>query len=323
MALQGPGDIHRLRAEISRLDGILGERTRFLEGRRQWLREQVATRVGRLRPLRRLSAEEMGAWLAGRSLAGVDGSCNLVGGSYPHYVAVMAAVGRTTRGEEAWAWEVWSPLDRDERLGEDADEMARRRALSALEARVAAQVLERYSPRLLLVDGPLVRLRIEAEQEWENLFAQARRRRTLPVGVIESVGTSVVASLLGELLPPSWRGAFDRELLWGLLEPGELLTVEHPHRPGLRTCFMRAGQDPAPTGLDFPTMVPADENLDTVADVLYTLTPQGGRGIPLWIDLVDARVRIEDHVVRALVESGISRENWLRFLASRRERRPF
>ncbi|MEW6400138.1 MAG: hypothetical protein AB1503_13445, partial [Bacillota bacterium] len=83
------------------------------------------------------------------------------------------------------------------------------------------------------------------------------------------------------------------------------------------------GQDPAPTGLDFPTMVPADENLDAVADVLYTLTPQGGRGIPLWIDLVDARVRLEDHVVRALVESGISRENWLRFLASRRERRPF
>ena len=321
--VQGPGDIHRLREEIARLDAILGERTRFLEGHRQWLRERVAARVGRLRPLRRLSAEQIREWLGGRSLAGVDGSCNLVGGPYPHYVAVMAAVARTTRGEEVWAWQVWSPLDRGERLGEEADEMARRRALSALEARVAAEALERYSPRLLLVDGPLVRLRIEAEREWENLFAQARRQGTLPVGVIESVGTSVVASLLGDDLPPPWRGAFDRELLWGLLEPGEMLTVEHPHRPGLRTCFMRASQDPAPTGLDFPALVPADENLEMVADVLYTLTPRGGRGIPLWVDLVDARVRIEDHVVRALVESGISRENWLRFLASRRERRPY
>jgi hypothetical protein len=321
--VHGPDDIHRLGEEIARLDTVLGERARFLAARRQWLRERIAARVGRLRTLRCLSADQVREWLEGRSLAGVDGSCNLVGGPYPHYVAVMAAVARTTRGEEVWAWQVWSPLDREERLGEEADEMARRRALSALEARVAAQALERYSPRLLLVDGPLVRLRIEAEQEWEELFSRARRQGTLPVGVIESVGTSLVASLLGEDLPPSWRGAFDRELLWGLLEPGEMLTVEHPHRPGLRTCFMRAGQDPAPTGLDFPAMVPADENLETVADVLYTLTPRGGRGIPLWIDLVDARVRLEDHVVRALVESGISRENWLRFLASRRERRPY
>jgi len=305
------------------LEGLLAERSRFLLARREWLRERLATRVGRLRPLRRLSPGELQAWLGGRSLAGVDGSCNLVGGSYPHYVAVMAAVARTTRGEEAWAWQVWSPLNSDEHLGEEADEMARRRALSALEARVAAQALEQYSPRLLLVDGPLVRLRIEAQEEWEALFRQAHRQRTLPVGVIESVGTSLVAAQLREDLPAAWRGAFDREILWGLLEPGEMLFVEHPHRPGLRTCFMRAGLDPAPTGLDFPALVPVGEDLDTVADVLFTLTPQGGRGIPLWIDLVDARVRIEDRVVRAVVESGISRENWLRFLASRRERRPF
>lgn len=318
-----------LRAELARLDLRLRERAGWLRSRREKLRSFLAERVGELRPLRRLTAVELRAWLGERPLVGVDGSSNVVGGSYPHYVALLAALAQSTDGRQTWSWQVWSPLLTEERLGQDSDEIARRQALTVLEAGVAARALSEFHPRLLLMDGPLVRFRIEAPQPWEDLSRLARQEGAVLVGVIESVGTALLASLLAEELPPSWRTAYDRELLWGLLEPGEMLVVQPPHKPGLRTCFLRPGSDPTPVGLDFPALLPwegpgkAYSDVVRVAEVLYTLTPAGGRGVPLWLDLVDARVRLNDRMARALVEGGLSRETWWQFLASKREARPF
>ncbi|HHY93845.1 MAG TPA: DNA double-strand break repair nuclease NurA [Firmicutes bacterium] len=313
-----------LRRELAHVQLVLDERAQFLRAQRHRLRALLGEKVGKLRRLRRLEPAALGEWLGGRPVAGVDGSCNSVGAAYPHYITLLVAAARCTTGQETWVYRVWSPLTSGEARGQEADDMARRHALSVLEAQVAEEALTRFQPRLLLVDGPLVRLRIEAQEEWEALFRQALAQQVILVGVIESVGTSLLAPLLGEVLPPTWADAHDRELLWGLLEPGEMLTVAHPHKPGLRSCFLRPSLDPAPVGLDFPALAPwPGTDIETVADVLYTLTPEKGRGIPVWVDLVDSLVRLDDRLVEALVAGGISRENWLRFFAPKRARRPF
>ena len=55
--------------------------------------------------------------------------------------------------------------------------------------------------------------------------------------------------------------------------------------------------------------------------MIYTLTPEQGRGIPYWLDIVDNQVRVTNPLVQTLVEQYIDPEIRHRILMLKRNDR--
>lgn len=139
--------------------------------------------------------------------------------------------------------------------------------------------------------------------------------------------------MLGDQAPQGWRNRLDGDLLWGMLEYGEVLEVSRAAKgtapmgngPGdaeempIRTWFMRSARDPGVVGLDM--LDEQVQSMGRIADYLFTLSPADGRGIPIWLDIVDREVRlthVEMEAYAQLLEPQIQR-----VFASKRDARFF
>lgn len=63
------------------------------------------------------------------------------------------------------------------------------------------------------------------------------------------------------------------------------------------------------------------EYLEEMARLVFTLTPENSRGVPLWLDIVDKEVKISDDILRALMELYMDRGIYERFFISERDKR--
>ncbi|MFZ5814151.1 MAG: DNA double-strand break repair nuclease NurA [Bacillota bacterium] len=286
-------------------------------GSREFRRKLLSERVGRIRRLNRLSGPDLEHFLGGRTLVGVDGSVNSFGGPYPHYVDFLRAMAKPSAGEAIVLKELHSPLPgEDDRAPERRnDQEIRQQKLAALEVRAAVEAAQRHQPppAMILMDGPLVRFDMRARESFTALRNVVVKKDILLTGCIENIESRVISTLLGDEAPAAWRGRYDTDLLWETLEPGEVLEVSRPakglahHRPEgeegaapIRTWFMRASLAPGVVGLEMLEEQVA--RMGRVADYLYTITPQDGRGIPVWIDLVDREVRLTDVELEAYLQ---------------------
>ncbi len=285
-------------------------------GTREERRSLLAGQVGRLRPLRRLSNEELQTAHGGRPLVGVDGSLNTFGGQYPHYVDFLRALAKPSVGEPVVLKAIHSPIpgQEDVETARRNDQEVRQQKLAALEVAAALAIAERQqpSPSMILMDGPLVRFDMRARESFLTLRNSVGRNEILLIGCIENIESRVISTLLGDHAPPTWRNRYDSDLLWETLEVGEVLEVARPvkgvnHSSGeeeqaapIRTWFMRSSLDPAVIGLEMLEEQVGD--MSRVADYLYTITPTDGRGIPIWLDIVDREVRLTQVELEAYVE---------------------
>lgn len=294
------------------------------------LRALLRAHVGEIRSMRRLGDEELERLRQAGGVAAVDGSVNYVGAGFPHYVAMLQAVARSSAGgESVRCGDAHTPLLDEELVGHRGPDLvegafldARKRSarLAALELEAAAGALERFRPRVFLFDGSLVRFRIEAGHAWEEFRRQARAGGVLVAGVIEEVGTRLVAERLARAGCPA-RG-YDRDLLFGVLDHGEMLDVGGPEaKKGRRTCLLRSSLDPQVVGMDVPEE--QEEDPIELASLVFTLTPRSGRGIPLWLDIVDSEARITDEMAEALVAACVDPLVVKRLFGSKRRGRPY
>lgn len=277
--------------------------------------------LGIFRQCRKLQGNELLEISQKGPVAGVDGSTNTAGGPHPYCITLQRALakGCGPRGHEISRAQALSPLLWDEPVSEEDYRRQVKENLALLEAQVALKYIEEFSPSALLIDGSLVRLKIEAQGVWEDLRELALSRGTVPVGVVEGISTSVIADALRGKLPPNFFLGEDWELLTGILKVGEVLEV----RPGLfkegfRTFFARFSPDPKPIGIDL--LEEQQTELSTLQDLLYTMTPNKGRGIPLWLDIVDEKVKITDNMVEGLMKTYLG-EAHFEFILEKRRRR--
>lgn len=301
-------------------------------GSREARRSLLAERVGRIRPLRRLVGQELKQFLGGRPLVGVDGSINTFGGPYPHYVDFLRAMAKPSVGDALVVKEIHSPIPGEEDPRRN-DQEVRQQKLAALEVTAAVQAAERFEPGLILMDGPLVRFDMRARESFSTLRNFVSKKGILLIGCIENIESRVIATLLGDEAPQAWRGRYDADLLWDTLDPGEVLEVSRPvkgqaNRLGeeaeeqaapIRTWFMRSALSPGVVGLEMLEEQAGD--MGRVADYLYTLTPPDGRGIPIWIDIVDREVRLTDVELEAYLQ--LLDANLKRIFTAKREARIF
>ncbi len=299
------------------------------EARGSWeARRRKAREKGSFFPLRRLSSGEIQEFFRGSSLVGVDGSLNTFGAAFPYTVTFFRALARSCRtgaeGKRFWAHRIFSPLLPEHRAkveekvkaGLDPEEaLARLRweTLAALEAEAGRRALEEEHPRLLLWDGAFARLEAHAPLVWEELKSCALSRRTLLLGVTEEIATSSFRDLGAGMMA-------DREILYSLLRPGEGFQLREEGREEVGRVYVRLASHPQVIAVDYLPEQRGD--LATALNFLYTITPEHGRGFPLWLDIVDAEVRITRDQVEVLIANYLDpavTELFLRPLRARRD----
>lgn len=277
--------------------------------------------VGKFRKIEKWPSKKLKEWLRGGTLVGVDGSVNSTPGSYPHTLSFFQALAKGTSGEEYWAAELYTPLlepDEDGVDGRLAREANRRGTiLSGLEMDVALEAIQKWSPRVVMMDGSLLHFRIDDADRWSYLVEEALKRDILLVGVSEEIGTSSLARLL---FPhhPAWS---DRDLFYGVLEVGEVYEAkeELDTNGQLWKSVLRSSVSPQPIGVD--GLVEQEKYRGELIRLVYTLTPRQGRGIPFWLDIIDTQVRVTDPLVKAMVEKYIDPDLQHRLLLPKRSER--
>lgn len=314
------------------IDAFSESRLGSKEERRRWLEEHV----GPIRRLRRLVGRELEGFLGGRPLVGVDGTLNTFGGAFPHYLDLMRAIAKPSTGEPVVLKAMHCPLPPgdldDEVVAVQKDQELRQQKLATLEAQVALAAAESIRPGILLMDGPLVRFDMRTKNTFSVLQQKVLDGKIMLAGCIENIESRVIPTMMAEETPPGWQNRYDRDILWGVLEMGEVLEVRRPVKgqsgalkPGepeptpVRTWFLRTATDPGVTGLE---MLEAQaDQMGALADYLYTITPPDGRGMPLWLDIVDREVRLTDVELSAYLD--LLDPQWKRVFMTKRSARIF
>jgi hypothetical protein len=316
------------------------------EGQRAWpskeeVRSYLGKKVGRIKKVTPLTGEEVARAAGGRPLVGVDGSVIGYGSGFPHSLYLFRALAASTFSsldDSITKVDIFypaSPAHRreiEQRLEETATEGREitpemavsqivRERLARLEIEAAIAALKEYNPFLLLLDGGFLRYRELAPGEWEEYRKLSLAKEGFSVGVIEEIGTFDLArDLLAEKgLTPGYSS--DREVLFGVFEPGEWLQV-YPkvrYKKGYYTCFARPGGHPQAVAYDF--FPEHREGVEKIMGLLFSLIPQGGRGIPWWLDQIDRAVRISRREVELLADTCLDRLVRERLFIPQRERR--
>ncbi|WP_368502906.1 DNA double-strand break repair nuclease NurA [Alkalihalophilus sp. As8PL] len=302
------------------LKGIYAHSTNNKEIIRQKLQESGTY----FRQMESISIETMSKWLNGREIAAVDGSVNQTKGQPPHLLYLFQALGKTISGYECRDSDIYTPLlDAKEESEEGSSSInMRSHLLAKLELQVASQLIEERDIGFLMMDGALYHYRIDAPEEWEHLRGLAIEKDVLLVGVSEEITTENLIKLpafSAEAIRPH---TYDRDLLFGILNRGEMIFIEAiQQKAGLSSSWIRPSSAPSMTGFDL--LVEQTDKRDLVSDLIYTLTPKDGRGIPFWLDYVDRDVRVTDRLVEALVEQYIDPEIKQRLFIQKRQDRPY
>jgi len=289
---------------------------------RQTTRELIQRKgIGKYHMSKKLSKDELSKIGDCGGIAGVDGSTNTSKGYYPYLITVQQALAKSSRGngKDIFLSDAFSPLTQEEIIPEEDYRKRVKQNLAYMEIQAALLALKEFKPKILLMDGSLVRLKIEAPELWEKLKNEAFSRETILVGVVENISTAIISSCLKDELSDLLSYALDWELLFGILNVGEALEMA----PGLfkddfTTCFMRPSQDPQPIGLDLPQE--QSYYMRQVQDLVYTLAPADGRGIPLWLDIIDRQVRITDAMMEVLINTYLG-EDYAKYLLPKRNER--
>lgn len=273
--------------------------------------------------------QELKSWLQDGTVAACDGSRVEYGPFYPHTVILQRAMAISSNSKETITEiKCYSPLLPE--AAEEIEQLARQkmismaeayprwvqRKLAALEVKAAAEAIRLWKPRLMLMDGGL--LLFDTLPGWNELTAMADENGTMLVGVIEEIATAELAPRL-HLSQPR---LYDRELLYGLLNRGEVFIIDE-HRPikkEYRTAFTRFSSRPAAAACDFLPGT-SDEDIVNCLHLLYATTGGTGRGIPFLVDLVDRKVRLSRQEGEIILKMGLSAATYEKFFSSQRSSR--
>lgn len=320
-----------LKEKISNLNTLLGEKYRdILAIRKVDLRSFIDKNIGEIKIIEKLEKDHLCCYEKKGGIVGVDGSNNKVGGAYPHFVEVYQSLAKSTlyKDEPLVRTDIYTPLygTQDENPLENTEKMIednRNIKLSTLEVEVALDSIEKHKPYVILMDGGLIRYNIYAQEKWLELRNRCEEKGIILIGVIKDIKTSIIGDMMKKHNPSIKEVFYDRELLFGQLDYGEIILIKdeaNKKEPeGYASAFIRSSLAPSVIGMDI--LDTQREYLEEMARLVFTLTPENSRGVPLWLDIVDKEVKISDDILRALMERYMDRGIYERFFISERDKR--
>lgn len=320
-----------LKDKVKNLNTVLNEKYKdVLSLNKRDLRDFITQNVGQIKTMKKLDKNLLMDYEKKGGIVGVDGSNNKIGGAYPHFVEIYQALAKSTKIKEnqlfltdlyspLYTEEIENPLENSERIIEEN----RNIKLSTLEVEVAIESVKRDKPFAVLMDGGLIRYNIYAYDKWLELRSICEEEGIILVGVIKDIKTSIIGDTMRERDVNINHVFYDRELLFGQLDFGEMIViydeVNKKGNQGYSSVFLRSSLQPTVIGMD---ILDSQRNyIEEMANLVFTLTPENSRGVPLWLDIVDKEVKISDDLIRALMERYLDRDVYERFFVSERDKR--
>ncbi|HLS53156.1 MAG TPA: DNA double-strand break repair nuclease NurA [Tissierellaceae bacterium] len=294
------------------------------------LRRFIKENIGTIKSMEKLDNKHLALYEAKGGIVGVDGSNNRIGGAYPHFVEAYQGLAKSTlhKNEPLILADIYSPLnpEQEENPLEDDEnivEETRNIKLATIEVEVALASIERFRPYAIMMDGGLIRYNIYAYDRWMELRNKCEDEGILLIGVIKDIKTSIIGDKMRELNPNMEEYFYDKELLFGQLSYGELILIDdqvNKKSPeGYASAFLRSSLAPNVIGMDI--LDSQKQHMEEMARLVFTLTPENSRGVPLWLDMIDKEVKISDEIMKALMERYMDRGIYERFFVSERDRR--
>ncbi|MGB9866664.1 MAG: DNA double-strand break repair nuclease NurA [Bacillota bacterium] len=320
--------VEGLHGKLQGIAGYLGQRTAKAPDRRT-LRSLVKAKIGEIC--------FVGDWepMWEYKLVGVDGSTAGVGAGTSR-LDVVSAVAMCAGGPKVAKFDVvCSVLPQHV---EQAKELASSRnmpmemgyellvkaRMAALECLACGELMSQLGGHMSLVvmDGGFLRYESLCPSEWRSLTEVLGHPPVMLVGVIEEVGTFEVARMVAQVLGTEWPSN-DRELLFGLLEPGECIMVrqELAFKGDYYTVFARLSDHPQPVAIDFLRRDADPYTVKKVVSTLYHITSRSSRGVPLWLDVVDQEARLSERDIWAVVTTYLGQEVLEKLFLPHRSRR--
>ncbi|MDI6601609.1 MAG: DNA double-strand break repair nuclease NurA [Thermoanaerobacteraceae bacterium] len=294
-----------LKEILKGINSILREK-RDAKPSKMVMRQAIEDKLGNIV---RVNPGSKADWI--KSILVVDGSFNSYGSSFPYIINFFRSLALFSSGNERiFLNDIYMPLldmesfqDED---GEDVMKDIRDRRMAEMEVEAAIEGIKRFGASLVVFDGGFLRYEDKAKDVFEDYRELCREAGAVSVGVIEEIGTFDMARKLRDGL--GYPVEDDRELLFGVLEPYEILEVrdEMQFKRGLYTVFARPSMHPNPVAYDF-----FEEDKGRALEIvrfLISLTPAESRGIPLILDIVDSEAKIRSDEVEALVDSFLDKD---------------
>lgn len=322
---------NQLKDKVTGLNNLLKEKYENVLGMdRNELRGFIHEHIGEIRSLEKLSKAHLAIYEAKGGIVGVDGSNNKIGGSYPHFVEAYQALAKSTthKNDPLVLADIYSPLypEQEENPLEDEDGVMVEKKnikLATIEVEVALESIKKFKPYAILMDGGLIRYNIYAYDKWMELRQKCEEENIILVGVIEDIKTSTIGDKLKDMDASIKECFYDRELLFGQLNYGETILIKdevNKKKPeGYSSLFLRSSLAPTVIGMDI--LDTQKEHMEEMARLVFTLTPENSRGVPLWLDIVDKEVKISDDIMKALMERYMDRSIYERFFIAERDKR--
>ncbi|HZK42727.1 MAG TPA: DNA double-strand break repair nuclease NurA [Syntrophomonadaceae bacterium] len=293
------------------------------------VRKKLMTK-GEFKGASKLSPTESQILTNKRPITAVDGSRIEYGSSYPYSIAIMRTLAATTGYPELTDTQTLSPLTpevemlvedlaRKKRISnEEALKLYLKNALAELELKTALAAVRKYKPYMLILDGGF--LLFDKFDNWNILCEECVQNDTILVGVIEEVATAEVAPLIGIESIDRPR-IYDREILFGLFNKGEYLHLHSDYKikKDYNTIFARLSTSPQAIACDF--IGEQESSIEDTLNLLFTLSPANGQGIPSWLQLVDARVRLRKKDMNRVLYTCLDSDVIERYFKPNRERR--
>lgn len=307
----------------------LGQLNVFLENKskatptRNELREQLM-QIGSFFFVPKMENNLIGYMSKGKGLVGVDGSYMTIGNTFPQQIFMAQALAKCTQPAEEEMLETYLEtgfnfVESGEKNPAETFLIKQREKVTAMEVKAARRALDYHDPFITMFDGGFWRLSKEAPVEWEDFRATTLEKETLCVGIIEDIGSYDLYNKLNETSKEEIQFLLDSDLLFNLLDVGEVFLLKNLYMDKFVRAFARFSNDPQPIACDF---LPEQRlSIKQMLSLVATLTPVEGRGIPLWIDIVDKEVKLTEDITKMLIETQIDTTYVERYFTGKRNRR--
>ena len=319
-----------LKTKISEINELLSQKyKKVLQKDREEIRDFIEKNIGQIKKMEKLDQKNLRDIHDKGGIVGVDGSNNRIGGAYPHYIELFQGLAKSTakKDEPVFKTDIYTPLisDHEGNLLEEGDkimEEKKDKRLAKIEIEAALGSIS-LKPHGIMMDGGLIRYNIYAGDRWQDLRDMCEEKDITLFGVIKDIKTSIIGEKLLGADSDIREVIYDRELLFGILDYGEMILIRddanRKEPQGYASVFLRSSLQPSVVGMDI--IDSQRDRLEDMANLVFTLTPENSRGVPLWLDIVDKEVKISDDMMKGLLETYLDRGIYERLFISEREKR--
>lgn len=303
---------NELKQKLQQFNSVLRSKIPFNQLTRDSIRESLSDH-GKFIKLNHWNTKTVEAFLEGSTIFGVDGSTNSTKGLQSRAVHLFQVLGKGISGVDLWLADVYTPLLKDEL----ETKVERNSILTDLELTMARKIILEHQPKVILMDGSLLHFKVENQAKFSDMIRATEDNNVLIMGISEEIATN---SLAKQILP-KYSVLSDADILCGILDIGEAFVWDNTffEEDGLWRVAVRSAQNPQPIVID--GLLPQSNSTIDMLDLVYSLTPAQGRGIPLWLDIVDQQVRITDRLLDGLLDNFIDSDIRRRLLMAKRSER--